>query len=359
MEAVRRYVFPIIWMVIIGLMTLALVKIAFFSGDPTASAEDGATPQAAVDQYATVPVSRGDIASTLELTATVEADEGTALKAKDAGEITEVSVSNGDRVEEGTTILKLRVPQEAATAPAVDPADPNAVAAAAPAEPQYKHLTLKATTAGVVRDLDALKGQTLAIGDIVATISPGTYAIVAPLTPEQQLQLLDQDLRASAVIPGTEGPVACEAPKVEENSPDASGASNTGASDPAAAMEGDPMAGADTSAASGGASSAASLRCPVLAGTKIVPGLGVDVTVDLGTATGVLTVPTTAVKGEAGAGTVYVLDDATGEPTEIPVTLGKKGEDAVEITGGLEEGQEVLQYVPGVDAEDQMGMETW
>ena len=26
---------------------------------------------------------------------------------------------------------------------------------------------------------------------------------------------------------------------------------------------------------------------------------------------------------------------------------------------GIEEGQEVLQYVPGVDAEDQMGMETW
>lgn len=357
MEAVRRYVFPVIWMVIIGLMALALVKIAFFSGDPTASAEDGATPQVAVDQYATVPVSRGDIASTLELTASVEADEGTALKAKDAGEITEVSVSNGDRVEEGTTILKLRVPQEAAAAPAIDPADPNA-AAAAPAEPRYRHLTLKSTTAGVVRDLDALEGQTLAIGDTVATISPGTYAIVAPLTPEQQLQLLEQDLHASAVIPGTEGPVACEAPKVEENAPDASGA-GAGASDPAAAMEGDPMAGADTSAASGGASSAASLRCPVLAGTKIVPGLGVDVTVDLGTATGVLTVPTTAVKGEAGAGTVYVLDDATGEPTEIPVTLGKKGEDAVEITGGLEEGQEVLQYVPGVDAKDQMGMETW
>ena len=157
MEAVRRYVFPVIWMVIIGLMALALVKIAFFSGDPTASAEDGATPQVAVDQYATVPVSRGDIASTLELTATVEADEGTALKAKDAGEITEVSVSNGDRVEEGTAILELRVPQEAAAAPAVDPADPNA-AAAAPAEPRYRHLTLKSTTAGVVGGSEAPGG---------------------------------------------------------------------------------------------------------------------------------------------------------------------------------------------------------
>ena len=35
-----------------------------------------------------------------------------------------------------------------------------------------------------------LKGQQLAIGDTVATLSPGTYSIVADLTPEQQLRTL-------------------------------------------------------------------------------------------------------------------------------------------------------------------------
>lgn len=338
MESIRRYVFPIVWMLILGLIALALIKLAFFSGDAAAQQGDGASPEANADQYAVVPVERGDIASELDLAATVRPDEGTPLKATDAGEVNAIWVRNGDHVAQGDRILQVRVPKEQQAAAPADPLAP----APAPEKDSYRYLTLTASADGTVKDLTVLKGQTLAIGDAVATLSPGTYAIVADLTPEQQLQLTGVQISAAAKLPDSADPVPCQAPAIEEDDP----ADKTAETPAQPAV--DPMTGMPAETAT----SAASLRCPVPAGAKIVPGLAVDVTVDLGTATGVLTVPTTAVEGKGTAGTVYVLDDQTGEPTPVKVTLGKRGEDVVEVTGGLEEGQEILRFVPGVDAPD-------
>lgn len=352
MEAVRRYVFPVIWMVILAVIAAALAKMAFFSSAP-ADGDPGASPAAEVDPYATVAVSRGDIASSIDLSATVTPDDGTPLAARDAGEISTLWVRNGDHVVEGDKILQVRVPREEDPAPvavAADPTggDPAAVATAAPAEVRYRYLTLKAGSDGTIRDLAVLKGQTLAIGDPVATISPGTYAIVADLTPEQQLRLLDQQITATATLPDSADPVPCQAPEIEEDDP----AKDDGTS------QSQPVMDPSTGEMSTTQEAQAALRCPVPDGTRIVPGLSVTVTVDLGTASGVLTVPITAVEGDGTAGTVYVMDEGTGEPVAQKVTLGKRSEDTVEITEGVEEGTQVLQYVPGVDSED-TGMEVW
>lgn len=349
MEAVRRYVFPIIWMIVLALIAVALVKLAFFGGDAAAEGPDVQAPIADVDTYALVPVTRGDITSTLELSATVEPDEGTAVRAADAGEIVKIWVKNGDNVLQGDRILqvKVEIQPEAAAAPAAGAAtDPAAEPAAT--GPQYRYLTLKAPSDGRIEGLDALKGQMLSIGDPVATLSPGTYAITAPLTPEQQLQLLDQPLTASADLPSSTDPIPCQAPRIDEKDP-----SDETPATPAT-PEIDPATGMPVTTAS----SQASLRCPVPAGTRIVPGLEVDVVVDLGSAQGVLTVPTTAVEGEDTTGNVYVLDPSTGEPTAQEVTLGKRGDKVVEVTGGLEENEEILQFVPGVDNPDDQGV-TW
>jgi multidrug efflux pump subunit AcrA (membrane-fusion protein) len=48
-----------------------------------------------------------------------------------------------------------------------------------------------------------------------------------------------------------------------------------------------------------------------------------------------------------------VLDEGTGEPAPVEVELGLRQDGRVEITGGLEEGQEILEFVPGVDAPNQ------
>lgn len=357
MESVRRYVFPVIWMLLVALIAAALLKLAFFRGNTT-SAADGATPQASADRYATVPVTRGDITSALDLDATVTPDPSTPLKATDAGEVSTLWVKNGDHVAQGDRILQVKVPREESTAAATATPEGGSTGAApassAAAEPQYRYRTLTAPADGTIGDLTALKGQTLAIGDTVASVSPGTYAIVAPLTPEQQLQIIDQQITASAKLPDAPDPVPCQAPSVTENAPAAQG-SATAAATPTT----DSAKAASTDGSSGdqqASSSSATLRCPVPAGTRIVPGLSVKVSVDLGKATGVLTVPTTAVEGTSTAGTVYTMGD-DGKPQAKAVTLGKRSQDTVEVTGGVNEGEKILRYVPGVDAETTDGQD--
>lgn len=343
MDTVRRYVFPIIWMIILGAIALALAKMAFFpSGDAAPAADDGGAPAASFDAAATVPVEKGDIASVLDLPATVRADAGKPVTAGRAGEINKVWVENGDAVDQGERLLQVRVPKEPAAPPA--PATPGAQPSAAPAAPQeYTYHTLTAKNSGTISGLTAAEGQTIEAGAQIATLSPGTYAIIADLTPEQQLQLLDRKIDASAQLPTRAEPVTCSAPRIVEDAATGSDQQTPPAPDPNSGMppEGDSAAGAS-----------AHLRCPVPSGTKIVPGLSVTVSVDLGTSEGVLTVPTTAVEGTTGTGSVYLVDEVGGEPAPHEVELGRRDEERVEITSGLKEGQKVLQFVPGVDNPD-------
>ena len=364
MDALRRYVFPLIWMLILAVIALSLARMAFFPADASGAAEDPDVPTAEFDQYAVVPVETSDIASELALPATVQPDEGTELKATDEGEINKIWAREGDTVEKGQRILQVRVPEEPAPVdvPPEMPADgttggdgtdeggPEPIEQPAPqpeqTEQQYRYLTLYANAPGKITGLTLEEWESIATGDVVATISPGTYSIVAELTPEQQLSLLDVDIDASAILPTAADPVHCKAPGITEDAEVAK----------PEAPQIDPMTGEETTSSV----SSAQLECPVPEGTRIVPGLSVEVTVQLGSATDVLTVPTTAAEGTGETGTVYVLDEATGEPAPVEVTLGLRGDGVVEITEGLEEGQEILQFVPGVDnPDDGMGGEMW
>ncbi|MFC0674376.1 efflux RND transporter periplasmic adaptor subunit [Brachybacterium hainanense] len=360
METIRRYVFPIVWMAIFALIALALGKMAFFSGgEGIAQPGDEITPNVSFDEYAMVPAQRGDIASVLELAGTVRADEGEKIVAADAGEINKIWVEDGDRIEEGARVLQVRVAQEPeAPAPAAPELDENGQPLPAPEpeeqETKYRYYTLHAKDSGTVEDLGVTVGQQLSVGDQVGMLSPGTYSIVADLTPEQQLSLLDLEVKATAALPTAAEPIVCEGSSIDEKQGGGESPRPTG---------GEEGMGEIDPAAETPAAASAQLLCPVPDGTKIVPGLSVDVSVDLGSRTGVLTVPTTAVEGELADGAVYLLDPATGEPVRTEVVLGLRGDGIVEIAEGLEEGQEVLQFVPGVDnPEDGMygeGMEVW
>ena len=357
MDTLRRYVFPVIWMLILGLIALALVKMAFFPSGADAAEEDPQFPTAEFDQYALVPVETGDLSSELVLSAMVQPDAGTPLKATAEGEINKIWLHNGDRVEKGQRILQVRQPvePEISDIPVLEEELPEGEAAEPapapqPSAPEYRYVNLVATATGTISGMEVAEWDGLSKGDAVATISPGTYSIVADLTPEQQLSLLDVDLKATAELPTSQDPITCGSPEITEDSEVERPEEPQGEVDPYA---GEPIS-------SGGEVSAAQLTCPVPADARVVPGLGVEVRVDLGSRTGVLTVPTTAVEGEGTAGTVYALDEGTGEPMPIEVVLGMRGEGTVEVTEGLEEGQEVLQFAPGVDAEDDMhSVDAW
>ena len=75
------------------------------------------------------------------------------------------------------------------------------------------------------------------------------------------------------------------------------------------------------------------------------PGLSGQMALQTGAATDVLLLPTTAVQGLYATGKVWVVDDA-GANAATDVTLGLTDGTMIEITGGLEEGQTVLQYAP-------------
>ncbi len=92
------------------------------------------------------------------------------------------------------------------------------------------------------------------------------------------------------------------------------------------------------------------MRCAIPAEITVFAGLAADITIAAGSAEGVLTVPTTAVKGAAGSGVVWaVLPDGTNE--ERPVVLGLNNGTLVEITSGIAEGEMVLEFVPGAPAQ--------
>lgn len=382
MAVLRRYVVPVIWMLLLGVIALALAKMAFFPSADASATQDPVTPGAEFDQYALVAAETGAISSTLELTGTVQADEGTPLKATTTGEINKIWRKDGDTVSKGERVLQVRYPVEPAPLPEVavepgtgtgdgsdstadgaegtadgeagDAADGADAAAPQPAAPtstatEYRYVNLVASASGTLTDMEVQEQDDLTEGDVVATLSPGTYSIHTDLTPEQQLSLLDIDLEATATVPTTQDPVACTAPSIEEDAPGDEQPAAEEPADPAEEglyIEGEPEE-------TGGGTSLAHLACPVPSDVKVVPGLEVEVSVALGSRSDVLTVPTTAVEGEAGTGTVYVLDEGTGEPAPVEVELGLRQDGRVEITGGLEEGQEILEFVPGVDAPNQ------
>jgi macrolide-specific efflux system membrane fusion protein len=70
-------------------------------------------------------------------------------------------------------------------------------------------------------------------------------------------------------------------------------------------------------------------------------GMSADVTITIASATGVLTVPSSALQGSAGAYTVRTLG-ADGTPQQTPVEVGLLTSSTAEITSGLNEGTAVI-----------------
>jgi RND family efflux transporter MFP subunit len=82
-------------------------------------------------------------------------------------------------------------------------------------------------------------------------------------------------------------------------------------------------------------------------------GMTADITITIDSATNVLTVPSTALRGGTGSYSVLVLG-TDGEPTAQSVDVGLIASDVAEITSGLTEGQQVVTGV----ANTQTGTDT-
>jgi len=284
----RRWIFPILMVIVVGAGAAALVKIAFFPDQAPAAALE---PSAQIADPVVV-VEKGEVVNALSLDGTIARDAAYPVRSGVDGVVTSVDVSEGQAVAAGQKLFTVKQ---------LDP---------------VKNIDVVAPEAGDVTELTVVTGQPASIGGELVTLTPARYHVQATVDPVQLYRLQGAPTEASVTIQGGPAPFTCTGLKV------------------AVAEDG-----------------TTTVTCAVPADQTVFAGLQAKLDIDLGTVSDVLVVPTTAVKGGSGTGVVWV-DAGAGELEERDVTLGVSDGTLVEVTGGVEEGDQVRQYVPGVAAGD-------
>jgi len=324
----RRWVWPGLKFLVFAAIAVALVRLAFFAAQPEGE-ETVPTGQIADP---TVTVEKGDVVNDVEATGTIRSVASTAVRSTAEGTVNKVFAGNGAHVEQGAPVIDVRV--ETPSTGTTDDGEP--------LPPTVTFSTVVAPAAGTVSGLDLVAKQPVAIGDTVAQVAPEAYRASATLDAAQLYRLTSRPSEATVTVQDGPAPFTCT------NLSLTSATSGSGAS----SDTGDGSSDGSSDGSGGDAVGGTQLECDVPSGVTVFPGLEVTVAVPAGKAEGVLTLPTTAVQGTAQKGVVTVLDDA-GKRSEREIALGLNDGETVEVRSGLQEGDTVLQFVPGKEqAED-------
>lgn len=321
MGVTRRFIFPTIRIVLWALIAAALVKLAF-GAVPEASA-DPATPSIEISEPQ-VQVVTGTITNTVTVTGSITADAATEVKATMAGTVTSLATAAGTHVDAGAAILVITL--ETPVEPTVTTNPDTGEQTVKENKPKVTRATVTAPVAGTVATLTALKDQVVSVGDVVASVSPGTLSATATLLPAQQYRLLSAPTEALVTVTGGPAPFTCTGLRL------GAAPSTGGGSD----------AGAD---ASGQSNPSASLTCAIPPGVTVFTGMAAKVAISAGSVADVPVVPVTAVQGSVQNGVVWKIG-ADGEPVEQPVTLGLTDGEQVQVVDGLVVGDSILEFVP-------------
>lgn len=298
MGIARTWVFPILRIVVFAAIAAALIKLAFFADPPR---EEGPAFPGAEIFEPQVPVSLGTIRNDVILDGTVNADAAVAVPATLAGEVAEVYVKEGQHVEAGQELALLKGFYD---------------------NGMTRWSKVTAPRAGTLSSFTALVGQQVSVGDPVGRIAPPSFNVTATIPPTEQYRLTTQPTEATVTIVGGPAPFTCTGLTISTPLPGADG------------QDGEPSA------------AGATVKCAVPGDVRVFAGLTAQLTLAGGMAENVLVVPTTAVEGGSGTGIVHVVGpDGATEPRDV--TLGLSDGISVEVTGGLEEGELILQFVPG------------
>lgn len=299
MSVARKWVFPILRLIVFAAIAAALVKMAFFADDQQASGPQVPTAEIVEPQ---VPVMVGTVYNDVVVQATVAADAAVPVKATLAGEVVELFTSEGAAVAGGAKVLTIKAEVFGKTGGSY-----------------MKYVTVTAPATGIVSKLGVIVGQVVSVGDVVGQVAPPTFNVSGTLSPDQLYRLLNQPTEATITVYGGPAPFLCTGLVISTA-----------------------LAGADATEGAGGTS----VKCAVPTDVTVFNGLQAEMSIPGGVAENVLVVPVTAVEGAAGSGNVYVvLPDGS---TEIrPVVLGLNDGINVEVTEGLSDGELILQFVPG------------
>lgn len=284
----RRWIFPILLLFVCGAIAAALVKLAFFPDTAEARTDPGS-----IVSSPTVPVTREAITDELEIAGTVARDAAVTVRSTVDGSVTEVRVQEGQAVAAGEVLFVVKQ---------FEPA---------------RRIEITAPEAGELTDFAVVKGQTTSIGAEVATLSPNRFHVLGTVEPVLLYRLIDAPSDAEVTIAGGPAPFTCTGMAVR--------VSEDGATSVACAIPGD---------------------------QRVFAGLQATLSVRVGAADDVLTVPTTAVTGGSGTGKVWVETD--GELVERTIELGITDGTLIEVRSGLQENELVRQFAPSQTGGDEM-----
>lgn len=283
MSVWRKWVLPILSLIVFGAIAASLVKVAFFP-DETASGERPTTQIA----DPVVPVERSSIVSELDVAGTVARDAPVPLRSDVEGTVTEALVVDGQRVEAGQVLFRVKTDYPVRT------------------------IDLVAPFAGDLSDVALVKNQRASVGVEYGKLTPLTFHVLGTIQPVQLYRLINAPTEASLSIAGGPAPFTCTGLTVQV-AEDAS----------------------------------TSVRCAIPADQTVFAGLPATIGITIGQVDDALVVPATAVQGGAESGLVWV-DNGEGETEERAVTLGVSDGVMIEVTEGLEEGDMIRQFVPGI-----------
>lgn len=324
MNVARKWVFPILRLIVIAAIAVALVKLAFY---PDTAVDSSPAEPTGVMVEPHIPVALGTISNDVTLPGTISADPAVAVKANAVGTVDEIFLTAGQPVNADDKIYDIRV--ETIKDP-VETMDADGNVTVTQPKPQVTFAKVLAPISGILSSLDVIHGQSVAVGDATGQVAPPSYSVSGALSPEQQYRLLTKPTEASVAITNGPAPFTCTGLSI--TTPLAG-----------AATGGDGLGGGQTGA------SGTTVTCAIPAEVTVFSGLAAQITIAAGLAEDVLVVPTTAVKGSAETGVVWFVEP-DGGTEERPVTLGMTDGINVQIIDGLAEGDLINQFVPGATA---------
>lgn len=315
----RTFVMQILRLIVWFVIAVALVKLAFF---PAQKQEEELGIQGTFELPRTT-VTKGDIENNISLNASIVRDESKAAKATESGEVVWLYVGDGDTVGAGAPILQVRKTTEPEMSAPLQEGE-------APPQPTITYHDVYASATGTLR-LNALLGQNLQIGEEIGTIVPDSFHVEVPITPDKLYSLTGLPETATVAIKDGPAPFECTDLKTVT-----------------AAASGDPNKGGE------GGSTGPQLRCQIPAEQTVYDGSKGKLQIAGGSATGVLTVPVTAVEGRFREGYVYLPGaDPKAKPEKVLVKLGVSNGKIIEVKEGLSLDQEILEFVPRSSDEDE------
>lgn len=241
----RRWVFPILMVLVFGAIAASLTKLAFFSAPEQSTVMPGGEVTDPV-----IPVEMGTVVNELTLLGNIARDSDVVVRSTASGSVTKVHVGDGAVVKAGQALFTVKQ------------------------EYPEQYFEVVAPEAGRLGEFGMVAGQDVSTGTEVAKLTPDRFHLLATVEPVQLYRLLDAPSKAEVTITGGPAPFTCT--------------------------------GLSTQVAEDGTTS---VRCSIPADQVVFPGLPAQVKIAVGIAEDVLTIPATAVKGGSGTGVVWLVGE--------------------------------------------------